>query len=319
VQPHDRRRFGPSRWRFTFLQHGVTKDNLARWLNGKIIDLFVTTSLDEYDSIVGDDTSYVFTSKEVALTGMPRHDALVALRTTTTRAERRLILIMPTWRKSIIGEVTGAGNARYGRAVGFVLTEYAIQISGLLRAVCGADPVGGGDFEVVFVPHPNMVPYLPDFDLPAGVRIARYADSDIQLLLSQAALLITDYSSIAFDAALIDVPIVYFQFDAEKFFDGDHAYTRGYFSYQKDGFGPVCSTIVEVTAALPDMLDPDSPAHGIYLARRAATFPTPDGNNSRRVYDAMMRLNQSEPKSVAQTGSEKEPERELVLRADYQS
>ena len=88
---------------FVFLQHGVTKDDLSNWLNNKEhIDCFVTSSPREYQSIVEDGTRYKFTRKEVALTGFPRHDALIA----NARNEmRRRIVIMPTWRKSILGRV----------------------------------------------------------------------------------------------------------------------------------------------------------------------------------------------------------------------
>ena len=64
VNPLDRKKF-PTHWRFTFLQHGVTKDDLSRWVNGKPIGLFVTASTDEHASIVGDHTPYIFTEKEV--------------------------------------------------------------------------------------------------------------------------------------------------------------------------------------------------------------------------------------------------------------
>lgn len=71
VRPLDPRRFGSKSWRFTFLQHGVTKDDLSRWLNGKPISRFVTASIDEYESIAGDHTPYLFTTKETRLTGFP--------------------------------------------------------------------------------------------------------------------------------------------------------------------------------------------------------------------------------------------------------
>jgi glycosyltransferase involved in cell wall biosynthesis len=297
VEPQNRHRFGPNRWRFTFLQHGVIIHDLSRWLNSKNIDLFVTTSPAEYESIVGDDSSYVFTSKEVVLAGLPRHDALIALRDTVPPIGRRLILVMPTWRKPIAGEVVGAGSFR-ATGEGFAETEYAIQWSGAVRAAAEAPSVADGAFEIVFVPHPNMKQYLSEFDLPQGVRTAQYAESDIQSLLARAALLITDYSSIAFDAARIDVPIVYFQFDADKFFSGEHTYTRGYFSYPEDGFGPVCSTIAGVLKAIPDMLASESTESSVYRSRREERFAVRDGNNSRRVYEAMLRLNEKEPEAL---------------------
>ena len=79
VHPIDTQRFGQARWRFTFLQHGVTKDDLSRWVNRKPISRFITATEAEYGSIAGDGTPYVFTDKEVRLTGFPRHDRLLRI------------------------------------------------------------------------------------------------------------------------------------------------------------------------------------------------------------------------------------------------
>lgn len=64
--------------KIVFLQHGVITCDLSGWLNTKKrVDLFVTSTEDEYNSIVSDYTKYRFTDKEVKLLGLPRHDALV--------------------------------------------------------------------------------------------------------------------------------------------------------------------------------------------------------------------------------------------------
>ena len=43
---------GTPRWRFTFLQHGVTQNDLSRWINDKPIDLVLTATPDEQDGFV---------------------------------------------------------------------------------------------------------------------------------------------------------------------------------------------------------------------------------------------------------------------------
>ncbi len=73
------RRLRKSGWRLTFLQHGVTKDDLSRWINRKPLDLMVTVTPDEQHSIAGDHTPYVFTTREIRMTGFPRHDRLLEL------------------------------------------------------------------------------------------------------------------------------------------------------------------------------------------------------------------------------------------------
>ena len=67
---------------------------------------------------------------------------------------------------------------------------------------------------------------------------------DVQELLINSCLLITDYSSVSFDFAYMEKPVIYYQFDYEKFRKGH--YEEGYFSYLNDGFGPVVDNIDDV-------------------------------------------------------------------------
>ena len=50
--------FAAPTWRTTFLQHGVIKDDLSGWLNRRPLDVFVTSTPAEQESIVGDHTGY---------------------------------------------------------------------------------------------------------------------------------------------------------------------------------------------------------------------------------------------------------------------
>ena len=52
IQPAAITRLGPPAWRFCFLQHGVTQDDLSRWLNPKDIDLLITNTHAEHEAFV---------------------------------------------------------------------------------------------------------------------------------------------------------------------------------------------------------------------------------------------------------------------------
>ncbi|WP_239984718.1 CDP-glycerol glycerophosphotransferase family protein, partial [Cronobacter sakazakii] len=94
---------------FVFLQHGVTKDDLSAWLNTKDeINCFITSSPAEYHSISDNLTKYFYSKKDVFLTGFPRHDRLIK----SNNVAERLIVIMPTWRQTIVGKVLGNGDER---------------------------------------------------------------------------------------------------------------------------------------------------------------------------------------------------------------
>ncbi|MFP5283840.1 MAG: CDP-glycerol:glycerophosphate glycerophosphotransferase, partial [Actinomycetes bacterium] len=202
-------------WRFTFLQHGVIKDNLSAWLNPKEIDLFVVSSQPEYASIAGDDTGYRYTSREVKLTGLPRFDRLRQIGLRVPEEDRDLILVTPTWRQWLLPPLQ-AGSQRRRVHPDFPDSDFARQwlaflTSDELRAL--AEEQG---LTVGFLPHPNLQAALGSMELPTHVRSFSFAGVDVQRLFARAAVLVTDYSSIAFNAAYIDRPVVYFQFDAER-------------------------------------------------------------------------------------------------------
>lgn len=100
--------------------------------------------------------------------------------------------------------------------------------------------------------------------------------------------MVTDYSSVAFECAYIDRPIVYFQFDRDEFFAGDHVYTRGYFDYREHGFGPVAETEDQVLDAIQQALE--GREDPIYAQRRESFFAFRDGRCCERVYNAILEI-----------------------------
>lgn len=281
---------GGWKWRFVFLQHGVTKDNLSRWLNGKRIDAIITASLPEYASIAGDGSEYKFTSREVFLTGFPRHDRLAELaERREDRAANGNIVVMPTWRSYLSG-ANVAGTAERERNESFFDADFARQWrafvnSSELAALCRERGVG-----VTFVPHPNLVHYLADFDLPDWIEVATFDNADVQGMIAESALLVTDFSSIAFDAAFVERPVVYFQFDRELVFGGGHIGRPGYYSYVEHGFGPVAENVEDLLRIVAELLDG---GHGMteeYSSRVARTFAVPRNGASRRVTEVIESL-----------------------------
>ena len=65
------------------------------------------------------------------------------------------------------------------------------------------------------------------------------ASTDYRDVYALSSLVVCDYSSAVFDFAYLRKPIVYAQFDAEDFFGGKHTVKKGYFDYERDGFGEV--------------------------------------------------------------------------------
>lgn len=287
VRPLSVKRYGEPRWKYVFLQHGVIQSDLSRWLNAKLVDLFITSSTAEHESIVADLTPYAFTSKEVKLLGLPRHDALVNKRKMLAPSARNLLVVMPTWRKGLLSESAGVANNRH--TIGnFAQTEYAQQWLGLVESERLREVARHHGLSIAFMPHPNMAAYLAEISLPADVEVFSYREHDVQEVLARSQLLVTDYSSIAFDAASISVPVIYFQFDAEAFHSGGHIARSGYFDYERDGFGPVGLTPEKVVSDAEEILRDG--VDSVYVGRAHRTFAHHDDKNSERVLLAMRNM-----------------------------
>ena len=102
-----------------------------------------------------------------------------------------------------------------------------------------------------FMPHPNMqAGPRARCDLPAPRRAPSRSTARTSRPVRARALLVTDYSSVAFNAAYLDRPVVYYQFDRDDVVRGRAPRRKGYFDYERDGFGPVARTHDEAIAAI---------------------------------------------------------------------
>ena len=134
-----------------------------------------------------------------------------------------------------------------------------------------------------------MQKYLSRFHAPSErVVLADSAMYDVQQLLLDCALLITDYSSVFFDVAYLEKPELYYQFDETEF--RQYHYKQGYFDYCRDGFGPVCTTEEALLQALETALQHGMQMPPEYKARTAAFFPLRDTQNCARTYEAICGL-----------------------------
>ena len=273
------------KYKFTFLQHGVIHNDLSNWLNQKDIDCFITTCRREYDSIAGNYTPYTFTKKEVVLTGLPRHDALLL----GQDKKEKNILIMPTWRQHLVGLTIGKTTKRnvnnHFEDSSYLHYWKTFVNSDKLQAL-----VKKYDYTITFFAHPNIQPYLHLFEVPPYIQTLTDCDDSIQTLFQKASIMITDYSSVAFEMGVLQREVIYYQFDHDEMFSGIHTSQKGYFDYEKDGFGPVCYKEDEVLNALEKNLLTDSKVSDQYLKRMQDFFTYHDTNNCKRTFNAIENL-----------------------------
>lgn len=223
-----------------FLQHGVIKDDLSEWINSKPrIDLMLTSTIEEYNSIVGENSLYLLTEKEVKLIGLPRFESLNNL----ARLQRpeKIILIMPTWRKGLLkNKLIDDKMAEH-----FLSSDFYNKWLNVLRSKSMVDFANLG-YKIIFRMHPCLEVVKDRMKLPSYVNLLDSQSGEpIQELFTKSEFLITDYSSVAFDFASMGKIVFYYQFDKDYFFN-NHTYSKGYFDYETSGFGPVSYVLIQL-------------------------------------------------------------------------
>lgn len=265
------------RYDFVFLQHGVIKDDISGWLNrgNKNIKLFVTSAQRERQSIL--DGPYGYTEKEVILTGLPRFDKIKRKDLTATE---RSIYIMPTWRQWLApkrNDFAESADKIETKRGGFQSSAYFLFYNGLLNNERLHKLLEENNLHLYFALHPRMGAEMDSFYSDSRVHLLKPESFNYGEVFKKMRMLITDYSSIAFNIALLRKPIVYAQFDFDEFYNSDkHTASAGYFNFVNDGFGPVVSTIDQTVDEIEKEIKMDFAVDEMYQKRAEEFFYWPE-------------------------------------------
>ena len=254
-----------------FLQHGITKDYIEYLTNKCVdLDLFICGAHPEYEYIK---QNFGFNDSVVQYTGFARFDNLKS-------ESSNIILFMPTWRKELF---------YCSNDIEFMKTEYYIRINQIIN-----DPVINSELEknnlkLVFYPHYEIQKYIKSFKTTnKNVIIASKSEYDVPELLRKCNMLITDYSSVYFDIAYQNKPVIYYQYDYESY--RKNQYSEGYFNYKKDGFGFVVDNKKELIEKICDYIKSDFIVENKFLERINRFFVYNDVNNCDRIFKKINQL-----------------------------
>lgn len=262
--------------KFVFLQHGIIMNDVRQYHNRELItaDVFITSTKDEYKYMLQDDLMY--DPNMIAGTGLPRFDRLQ-----DESMNNRIIFISPTWRSLDI-------NAKFNDS------EYFKKFQSLLSNEKLLMTLKQNKYKIKFLLHPVFAKYKSLFNNLANEYIEILETSQIEYykMFNECNIFITDYSSIHFDVAFLKKPIIYYQFDKEYFFNKH--YQKGYFDYEKDGFGKVIERENDLINEIIYYIENDSHIRKEYKEKIEETFMYLDHNNSKRVFDKIMELDNSD-------------------------
>lgn len=268
--------------KFVFLQHGVTFNDISSYLcyYKNNISGFVTSSVQEYNSING--CAYGYTPEKVWLTGMPRFDCLY-------HVENKIITIMPTWRKYLMksfNNKTGLWELKSD----FEEQEYFQFYDALInsdRLISFLKEMG---YVLYFFPHPNINPHIERFHRNSHVEFLPYSKVNYRNVFAKSKLVVTDYSSSVFDFAYLRKPLLYVQFDKERVLSGEHTYQKGYFDYERDGFGEVVYDLENAIDLIIEYAENGCVLKDKYRKRIDSFFAYNDQNNCQRVLDKILEM-----------------------------
>ncbi len=248
-----------------FLQHGIIKDEM-KWMRYPTmkVDFFASGGKLEYDYLASE---FGYPEGVVRYTGLCRFDNLIRGNDPSNE-----ILVMPTWRGS-----------DYPRGDAFRETAFYRHFQAMLEDPRLLALLEKHDLRLLFYPHIELQDELDKFRSPSErIVLAGWRDYDVQTLLMRCRLLITDYSSVFFDAGYMEKPVIYYQFDVEEF--RKYHYQEGYFSYEKHGFGPVVLTEEALADAVTACAENGFRMQKEYLDRLEAFYPVRDELNCERTY-----------------------------------
>lgn len=253
-----------------FLQHGVTKDNVSSWLHkfDKNLKLITCVSDAEKESFL--DFGYNYNEKIIQALGFPRFDNL--LENSNGKTGKKQILIAPSWRTKLSGMTSNyIQNSEYYRHINSLINnENLIQLAKY------------NNYKIIFKPHPMVYEFIDLFETNEYVEIDN--KTTYQELFKNSDLLITDYSSIAFDFSYMKKPVIYYQYG------DDYNFKEGYFKYKTMGFGEVVENESELISTIENYLNTDCKMKEKYQNRVDTFYKYNDKNNCRRVYDAIINL-----------------------------
>ena len=222
--------------------------------------------------------SYGYPKGNVRYTGLCRFDGLHDFST------RRQVLIMPTWREWIADE--DYRLKEYEGTTEIPKTNFFVKWTEFLKSPKIKEISQKYKVKFVFFPHREMQRYMQFFPKSNDyLKVMCGKDIDIQVLLKESALMITDYSSVFFDFLYMKKPVIYYQFDYDMFRKGQ--YKEGYFNYKDNPFANSLDNVCDVFNEIERLINLNFAVNDGFLDAHKKYFPLYDNNNCKRVYDVV--------------------------------
>lgn len=268
-----------------FLQHGIINTDFPelKYEFNKHLDLFVCSTNQEYEMLLNDydwQNKYNANGRLVLQQlGLCRYDRLCDS-SLNEKKDERYILVMPTWRRWLLNKTDEEFvESNYFNTYKSLLTNQLLQ-EYLLKCNYKLKFYFHHEFQRYSPFLKNTIESLIEDKYQETIKVCYENEYDVQNLLINASLLITDHSSVYFDFAYMKKPVLYYHFDQEQFVK-IHS-RQSYFDFKKQGFGEVCFDESDLANRLIHYLTIECHMGTMYQQRVDETFKYTDTNNCKR-------------------------------------
>ncbi len=261
-----------------YLKHGIIVNDMA-WMHYEVtkLSLLLCGAKPEYEFVK---RTYGYPPSHVQYTGLARFDNLHQNIT-----DKKLILVMPTWRSWFFLK----SKNQDGHTPDVACSQYVHAWQDFLNSSKLYQLLEKHDLRLLFYPHRNMQRYIELFQSHhPRILLAKREDYDVQNLLLQSAILITDYSSVFFDMLYMKKPVLFYQFDADEF--RRRQYAPGYFDYADNPFTKRCTSCEGILQNLEEYACRNFEVSREFLNAHSAYFPLYDTQNCKRILNAIRKM-----------------------------
>lgn len=262
----------PKKLVLVFIEHGIVGLKKAKGSSstttvdalGPLADLTVASSAFEKEIKCND---WRIPKEQIIVTGIPRYDQLIK-----PKELRKEILYMPTWREWLIFENDEE----------FIASDFFQEFQLLMSNEELKTFLIRNNFKMKIYIHFYFHKYHHLFDNGDGLIDFLPPETDIQDYLINSDILITDYSSVAWDFFYLDKPIIFYQPDLT-----DYLQERGtYIDYQTDLIGLQAVTQRELLAQLKYVVNNKEKVILDFKPLKMKYFAFNDQQNSERIFIA---------------------------------
>ena len=127
--------------------------------------------------------------------------------------------------------------------------------------------------------------YISDFDSKSTyIKVHKFGDVKVNELIMRADLLITDYSSVAWEMFYQKKPVLFFHFDVDKYIE----YQGSYMDLQNELFGDVTYNESTLISRIEEYIKSNFKEKEIYKNRRSRYFKYQDKANTERIFNEII-------------------------------